>query len=299
MSRIKILIIIITVFFLFTACVQNEDIESAPENFEAKPEIEINAQEESQTNTTSKEEMNGPYDVTIYVDAGYYPLTYNEYGVAKGIYVDFLKIAFSRMENFNVTIEAVPWQRGKTLLQTGEGFALAPPFYHGHDWEYIYPYSIQFNTENIVAITLANDNTPDTLKWPEEYLGTVVGNVAGFDGYGGEEFRKLVAEGKINLDETENVFTHIQKLVNHRVDYIMMNDAIFEYQVKKMRDESELDNLVQFKITSIIGSDPVYLGYSENYNAPYEYEFRKAFDNEVYKMIKSGEIEEIMNAFEE
>jgi len=144
-----------------------------------------------------------------------------------------------------------------------------------------------------------NESSILELSWPEDYLGKTVGNIAGFDGFGGDAFWELVAEGKIIVEETETVFTHIKKLASGRVDCIMINVAYFNYQVNKMIEAGELDESIRFITTSVIGSDPVYLGYSEKNNPPYAYEFRKAFDNEIYTMIKSGEINEIIENFKE
>jgi len=52
----------------------------------------------------------GPIDVNIYVDDAYKPFSFRgKDGNAQGIYINVLQTAFSRMKNFNVTIEPVPW----------------------------------------------------------------------------------------------------------------------------------------------------------------------------------------------
>jgi hypothetical protein len=54
---------------------------------------------------------------------------------------------------------------------------------------------------------------------------------------------------------------------------------------------------------AIIGTDPVYIGYSkparEQGKYPFQDEFMQAFDSVIYQMGKSGEISEIMNAYQE
>ena len=92
-----------------------------------------------------------PIDVTILVDDGYPPFSYEHEGRAKGVYVKVLRAIFARMPQFRVTLRPVPWQRGKLMMERGEGMGLAPAFFHGHDWPYLHPYSLPFYVETIRA----------------------------------------------------------------------------------------------------------------------------------------------------
>ena len=244
-------------------------------------------------------------DITIHVDDGYRPFSYVENGEPKGIYIEILNTAFSRMNGFNVKIVPVPWNRGKMLMKTGKGFALAPVFYHGHDWPYLHPYSLAFYTETIVAV--CRETTLDQLKggqWPHDYVGLKIGNVSGFDGWGGDEFRSLVSQGKIKYEEAKGSRTNILKLVHGRVDCIMMEDKAFDYEAKKLIGEGRLTaaQLSKLKKGAQVSRDPVYIGYSktarENGFNNSEFEFMQAFDSQIYQMIKSGEIDRILKTYE-
>jgi len=242
-------------------------------------------------------------DVSIYVDDAYKPFSFKgKDGKAEGIYIDVLKTAFSRMEGFNVSLKPIPWKRGKHLMKTGDGFGLAPAFYHGHDWPYLHPYSLPFYTETITAVCSERVLEKPRFNWPQDYLGLNIGNVTGFDGWGGQEFRNLVKEGKIKYQEAKGSAENILKLGAGRVHCIMMEDTAFDYAYGKLKLSGQYNQkMATIRKGAIIGVDPVYIGYSKTARKmgkyPFQYDFMQAFDNEIYKMIKSDEIKKIMSSY--
>lgn len=237
--------------------------------------------------------------VTIYVDRDYKPYSYEEGGAAKGLYVDVLKAAFKRMPGFDVSIKPVPWQRGKQLMASGEGFALAPVFYHGHDWPYLHPYSLPFYTETVWAVCNAEVMNSPRNNWPNDFEGLRFSNVAGFDGWGGPEFRAMVKAGRIGYEESNGASTNIMKLGAGRVDCILMEEWAFDAEMIRLRDTGRYsDNMTIPVKATVAGADPVYLGYSkpsrEKNAHPFQFDFMHAFDNAIYQMQKSGEIERIV-----
>ncbi|MCP3944150.1 MAG: amino acid ABC transporter substrate-binding protein [Desulfobacteraceae bacterium] len=239
------------------------------------------------------------------MDYAYKPFSFRENGKSKGMYVDVLRTAFSRMQGFNVNMIPVPWDKGKKMMESGEGFGLAPAFFHGHDWPYLYPYSLPFYTETIIAVCGEKVLDHPKPNWPKDYIGLTIGNVTGFDGWGGEEFRSLVKQKKISYEEAKGSRANIRKLAAGRIDCIMMEDKAFDYlfrQLKQTGNYNEKKN-IRLKKGAIIGTDPVYIGYSktamEMGKYPFQFEFMQAFDSEIYKMIKSDEINKIMDAFKE
>jgi len=242
-------------------------------------------------------------DVTIYVDDAYKPFSFRgKAGKAEGIYVNVLKTAFSRMQDFNVAIKPIPWKRGKHLMDTGEGFGLAPAFYHGHDWPYLHPYSLAFYTETITAVCSEDILKTSRMNWPQDYIGLRIGNVAGYDGWGGTEFRTLVKKGEIKYEEAKGSAENILKLGAGRVNCIMMEETAFDYAYGKLKLSGKYNQrMARIKKGAIIGIDPVYIGYSKTARKkgtyPFQFDFMQAFDNEIYKMIKSGEIKQIMSDY--
>lgn len=241
--------------------------------------------------------------VTILVDDAYKPFSYKENNVAKGMYIDVLHTAFSRIQGFTVTMEPIPWQRGKHMMEKGAALGLAPAFFHGHDWPYLYPYSLPFYTETIIAVCGADILSTPRPNWPDDYIGLTIGNVTGFDGWGGEAFYSLVREGKIHIQEAKGSASNILILAQGRVDCIMMEDRAFDYQFRELKERGLYDKEMKpLKKGVIIGTDPVYIGFSkparEQGKYPFQFEFMQAFDSEIYKMIKSGEIAKIMDAYQ-
>ncbi|MFE8071803.1 transporter substrate-binding domain-containing protein [Marinobacteraceae bacterium S3BR75-40.1] len=244
-----------------------------------------------------------PVPVTINVDANYQPFSYrNEDGKAEGIYIDILREAFSRMEGFQVTLEPVPWERGKLMMQKGEGFALAPAFYHGHDWPYLFPYSQPFYTETIIAVCNAELVENKQRQWPQDYIGLTVGNIAGFDGWGGFEFWKLVHQGKIRYEEARSTNLNILKLVKGHIDCIMMENLAFDHQMRQIKASGRYHaSDVEPRKAALIGRDPVYIGYSkpamQSGKYPWAFEFMQAFDSTIYQMHKNGDIGRIIQRY--
>jgi polar amino acid transport system substrate-binding protein len=242
-------------------------------------------------------------EVTIYVDDAYKPFSFEHNGQAKGMYIDVLTAAFSKMKDFKVTMKPVPWNRGKAMMEHGSGFGLAPAFFHGHDWRYLYPYSLPFYTETIIAVCSEGVLEQERPRWPEGYKGLAIGNVAGFDGWGGVEFRSLVKTEQIRYHETLSSDALIIMLVKKRVDCIMMENRAFDYGLNSLKESGKYSDDVHNKLvkTAVIGTDPVYIGYSESAiktgKYSYEYSFRKALDVIIYQMIKTGEVERIMDAY--
>jgi len=242
-------------------------------------------------------------DVTIYVDDAYKPFSYKgKDGDAKGIYINVLKKAFSRMDGYHVELKPIPWKRGKHIMEAGDGFGLAPAFYHGHDWPYLYPYSLPFYTETVTAVCSEEVLATSRLNWPEDYIGLRIGNVAGYDGWGGVEFRKLVKAGKIKYQEAKGSAENILKLGAGRVQCIMMEDTAFDYAYGKLKLSGKYnERMARIRKGAIIGVDPVYIGYSKTARLkgtyPFQFDFMQAFDSEIYKMTKSGEIKKIMSEY--
>jgi len=244
--------------------------------------------------------------VTIHVDDSYRPFSFSDGKQAKGMYIDVLRTAFSRMDGFEVSMAPVPWKRGKRMMKDGDGFGLAPAYFHGHDWPYLYPYSLPFYTETIVAKCTDKVLISARPDWPEDYHGLTVGSIVGFDGWGGVEFRSMVKRGKVKcLEELKGSDKVIKMLLAKRYDCIMIARQAFAFEIEKflITGAYDYDKHAIIQEGAVIGTDPVYIGYWEvgirMGKYPYAHKFRKAFDTVIYQMTKSGEIEIIMQDYKE
>ena len=241
-------------------------------------------------------------EATILVDDAYPPFSYqDEAGEARGIYITVLKAAFQRMPDFQVTLKPVPWQRGKKLMEQGTHMGLAPVFFHGHDWPYLHPYSLPFYVETIRSVChqglLAPPKNP---PWPTGFRGLRIGNVSGFDGWGGKAFRELIKEGAIEYFETSSSTKLIQMAMVGRLDCILMENKAFdlEYPTVIADFTGRGKNFTILRKGPITNTDPVYIGYSrparESGRFPYLFAFMQAFDSAIYSMQNDNSLEQLI-----
>ena len=111
--------------------------------------------------------------VVVYGDNGYPPYSYLENDVPKGVYVDILQTAFSRMSDYEVTIEMKPWKRGVHLVKSGKVMALFPPYYSDERTLWM-NFSEPILQEQVVVFGKA-DNLAGKSKWPEDFYNSKIG----------------------------------------------------------------------------------------------------------------------------
>lgn len=237
-------------------------------------------------------------EFTIYIDENYPPFSYTQNGEPKGLYVEILNKVFSKLDGNTITMEGITWNRGKRLMKTGEGLALMPPYFHGHDWPYLYPYSLSFYTETVVSYCKSHLlNEPKS--WPHDFSGLLVGSITGYDGWGGTAFRKLVKEKKIHYKEVSNPTQLVKLLLLGRIDCIMMEKSAFAIAKKHIEATSDTSKHIKIATGPTVGEDPVYIGYSEPAIKSGKFgdtgELRKQIDSIIYQLLKSGEIKQIIH----
>jgi len=241
-----------------------------------------------------------PTKVTIYTDDAYKPYSYEENGKAKGIYVNIIRAVFDKMPEYDVIITPVPWQRGKKIMESGKGFGLSTAYFHGHDWPYLYPYSLPYANEVLNVYCLKKVLKTARPNWPDDYKGLKIGRPSGFDGFGGSEFNKMVKNKEIILDESKGIVTQIKKIGAKRLDCIIMEETAFNHELKKSQNNRSFDPSWEVPTLSAeISKNNVYIGYSKKAlqqgKYPFHMDFRQKFDALLFQMIRSGEINRIAN----
>ena len=119
-------------------------------------------------------------------------------GKLSGIYIEIVKTAVSRMPNYTVSFNVVPWARAKMQVKTGKSFAILPPYFHAHDWltetepkrPYIWPYSMSLFTQTDIVICNQSVMKIPRTKYPDDYQGLKFAMWQG-DGRAGAKFTKL------------------------------------------------------------------------------------------------------------
>lgn len=240
--------------------------------------------------------------ITIVIDDAYEPFSYAFNGEPRGLYVDILQAISQNLPGFDIKLKAVPWERGKMMMKNGKELGLAPAYFHGHDWDYLYPYSIPLMREQVALLCHSDLSQLESKEWPEDFTDLSIGNMRGFDGWGGMEFHKLVADRKIFYRELSSAEQLILMAAKRRLDCILMEEFAFAWNIKNLKNSKQLSNTdpLPLRKVKIVGSDYSYIGYSEvailSGNFPSQYQFRKAFDSTLYKMQKSGELQRVIEA---
>ena len=239
--------------------------------------------------------------VGIWVNDSHPPYTYEVNGVAQGVYVEVLRRISSKMRGYKMKIIPAPWQRVKAKVKSGEAFGFAPPYYHGYDWDYVWPYSIPMMEEFVILMCRNKVMESSRKIWPDDFHGLVIGNNTGYDGFGGPKFRYLVEKGKIKLQEAKTTEQNIVMLIYGRSDCYMVNRLSFAWELQRMLKSKKIKQGQQYTIQEVLvlSSDPVYLALTDADNGQYHFkrDFLQEFNNQLYRMQKSKELDEIVKMF--
>lgn len=224
--------------------------------------------------------------VTIYGDNGYPPYSYEENGEPKGVYVDILKIVFSRMNDYDVKIELKPWKRCIHFIKNGKVLAFFPPYYSDERTLWV-NYSEPILQEQVVVF-----GKPDKLqgktKWPEDFYDSKIGMNRGYDptSMAGEKFAAAIKAGMIEFEEADNNEMNLKKLEAGRLDFYLSDKLI------------NITKYSSIKRGVVAKNNYGYLGFTRKYEQ-HEYlsDFKKKFDQIIKQMKDSKEIEKIVENY--
>lgn len=136
--------------------------------------------------------------VTVVGDASYPPYSYVEDGQPKGIYVDILKKAFSKMTGYDVAIKMLPWKSGINKIKTGTQAAIFPPYYSEKRVPWM-SLSEPILKEEIVVFGTAEKLKGKTV-WPDDFYGSKIGLNFGYspEANGGKNSSKPLKAARLN-----------------------------------------------------------------------------------------------------
>lgn len=224
--------------------------------------------------------------VTVYGDATYPPYSFGVNQFPKGIYVDILKKAFSRMEKYEVTIEVLPWKRGIKYIQNGKAFALFPPYFGEHRTAWMI-YSEPILKEKVIVFGKAK-KLKTRKEWPRDFYNTTIGLNRGFGliTMAGKAFEKAVKSGKIKIMEADTNDLSLKRVERDRIDFYI-ND--------QMIDITPYKGIVRGMTIKV---NYGYLGFTKKIEAyPYFQDFKDSFDEIIKEMKNSGEIKSIVDSY--
>ncbi|OMH29201.1 ABC transporter substrate-binding protein [Motiliproteus sp. MSK22-1] len=233
--------------------------------------------------------------VTIYGDNGYPPYSYNEFGnELSGIYTQILEQIFSRMPDYEVSLEGISWKDGLKLVEKGKIFALYPPYKRAQRPFMEYDAPILQEEQTVFCRKSVLETKRDT--WPDDYLGLKVGNNAGY-AVGGDKFWELVKSGDITVEEAESTSANLLKLIDGKLDCYMNDGLSIEWELKKLAKKGEYDGS-SIQKSDVISSENGYLGFATNGDAfPYKDDFKAKYLKILKELKESGKIDRIIRQY--
>ncbi|MFA9219117.1 MAG: substrate-binding periplasmic protein [Sphingomonadaceae bacterium] len=240
--------------------------------------------------------------VTIYADAGYPPYSYDKNGKPAGLYYEIVKAAFARMHGYTIEVQTVPWRRGMALLKSGTAFALYPPYLNTRDEPWTWPYSQPLYEEKVVAVCRKDVLASKARKrWPQDFYGLTIGNNAGFI-VGGVEFDKAVRAGSLRMEEANDTATNIIKMGLKRIDCYINDRVSIQWTKSQLVAERKYDEggaHAELAEATLIAVEQGFLGYTSRDAGKFTYkeDFARQFDEAIYQMKRSGEIDTIARNF--
>jgi polar amino acid transport system substrate-binding protein len=237
--------------------------------------------------------------VTIYADAGYQPYSYaDKHGEPAGLYHEIVKVAFARMQGYQITIKTVPWKRGMAMLKDGSAFALYPPYMNLKEEPFTWPYSLPLFEEIVVAVCTREVAARRRPRWPEDFYGLTIGNNSGFL-VGGDKFVNAVKSGQIKVEEASDTRTNILKLGLRRTDCYINDRISIRLTEDQLVREGKLAPTRAGVEMAVIATEQGFLGFTDRDQGkfPHKTDFLKQFNAIIYDMKRNGEIDAIARKF--
>ncbi|SMF45803.1 substrate-binding periplasmic protein [Pseudogulbenkiania subflava] len=233
--------------------------------------------------------------VVLYGDDSYPPYAYLENGQFKGIYVELLQAAASRMTGrYQLELVPTPWRRGLSMLESGEAFGLFPP-YRREERTFIDAYSIALYRERVVVVCNDRTMSKPRQRFPRDFGDVTIGINAGFALSG-----VLVTARRnhtVRIDEANGNAVNLRKLALNRIGCYANDSLSIRYTVKRMKDDTahfpELDALTLHEVTELSGEE-AYVGFSRRASPAFKADFIKRLDATLLTLQQEGEVDRIL-----
>lgn len=242
-----------------------------------------------------------PQAMVIYGDDAYPPYSYAENGQMKGIYTEIVRQALQTMPQYQVQLRPVPWKRGVLMLQTGEAFALYPP-YAVYGERPTVSYSVPLMTEQVAVFCNRDVVARRKLAhWPADYRGLRIGlNAGSYVGDAG--YKAAVKAGTLVVDAAKGTRTNMLKLMRGRIDCYINDRLAVQWELQRIRKEGlQATSMLAIEETAQLASQQVYLGFSQGAVGPdrpdaypYRADFVARFNAAILQMRQSGAIGRIV-----
>nr|WP_294863978.1 transporter substrate-binding domain-containing protein [uncultured Pseudogulbenkiania sp.] len=233
--------------------------------------------------------------VVLYGDDSYPPYAYLEDGQFKGVYVELLQAAANRMaERYQLELVPTPWRRGLSMLESGEAFALFPP-YRRAERTFIDTYSAPLYRERVVVVCNDRTMSKPRQRFPRDFGDVTIGVNAGFALSG-----VLVAARQnhsVRIDEANGNAVNLRKLALNRIGCYANDSLSIRYTLRRMKNETphfpELDALTLHEVAELSGEE-AYVGFSRRASPPFKADFIKRLDATLQALQQEGEVDRIL-----
>lgn len=240
-----------------------------------------------------------PIKVVVYADDSYPPYSYSVIGEPKGIYTEILKLIFSKMTSYEVTIQPIPWKRGLKLLEQGKGFALYPPYYYADRRDYISPYSSPILPEEVVVFCHPDSISDRQLnEWPNDFFGLTIGINEAF-ALGGDAFWQAVNKKKLFILSAKGNQTALINLYKRRSDCYINDKLSILWDVQRLKKEGLLPLDWNFTLSATVSSEYGHLGFTKLHpeRYPYKDDFVLEFNAHLEQLQREGTVEQLMSRY--
>ena len=219
-------------------------------------------------------------------DMNYPPYSYIENGVAKGIYVDILKEAFSKMPSYNIKFNMMAYKRAIAMTKRGKIIGFFPPYY-GIERTKWTKFSEPILAETTIVFA-KEKMLENKTNYPEDFYGKTVCLNRGFNQslLGGDKFAKAINEKKLKLLEANDNKACLNRVKMGLADFYI-NDQLIDTskfpKIKKGMPTKKNFGHVGFTL--------------KESNYPFMKDLQQKFNDTIIQMEKSGKIDEILKKY--
>lgn len=234
-----------------------------------------------------------PQTVILYGDDDYAPYSYVENGVFKGMYLDILRAAASKMPGYRLDLQPRPWKRGLDALEKGLVFGLFPP---GRKTEraYVQPYSAVLYRESVVLF--CHDAVMRTARthFPDDFAGLTIGVNTGF--LLSEKLMAPARQGLLHLEAAKGNEANLKKLALRRIDCYASDRGAARHTARQLQGQ-----LVHygFHLREVLelSSEATYIAYSARNVPAYKADFIEQMNAALLALRHNGQLERIEQAY--
>lgn len=238
--------------------------------------------------------------VTLYAGDTIAPYSYTEAGEVKGLYVEIVRAVTQRMPDYQVNIEAVPWRRGLSYVESGQGFAIFPPYHRSAMRANLWPYSLPMLAEEVVVFCRPEVVAKGLHNWPEDFSGLIIGRNAGFAS-GGVALEQAIEQKLIQIEEAPNAELNLLKLAGGRLDCFIDDRLATQWQWGQMKKLGTLPLSAQDSLqeVQVLSREQGFLAYTNQHleRYPFKEDFVRQFDQQLYELYRSGELQQLVDAY--